>query len=92
MPNIEVYGFTKKAVFDKIVNIVKENFPDEVDDTVITFIDSKVFDLAGESRPYIRMIHTSNKKAEEMGMVFSRYFEVEVLALGNYFEIEEIAF
>jgi hypothetical protein len=91
MPNIEVHGLVKtKKLLNKIAGIVRENFPDEVSDTVVTFTGSKVFDLNGKKRPYLRVIHVSNKKAEEMAKVFSRFFEAEALAIGNFFEIKEL--
>lgn len=87
MPNIELYGFEKaKKVVNEIAKIIKENFPDEANDTVITIIKSRVIDLQGKKRPYVRVLHISNKKAEAMAQVLSSHFEAEALALGNFFD------
>jgi hypothetical protein len=88
MPNIEIHGREMgDDLLGIIAYIIKNNFPEEVNDTVVTFADSKVFDLEGKERPYIRVIHTSSKKAEEMAIVFSKHFEVEVLTIESFFSI-----
>lgn len=92
LPNIEIHGYDseeEETIAATVFCIIKGKFSDELEDTVITFIPSRVVDYLGNKRPYLRVLHTTNKKAEIMAQAFAEYFEVEVLPLSNFFPLEE---
>lgn len=90
MPNVEVIGFAeeRKGDIESIIfSTIEDILPKNIEDTVVTFIESQVVDQFRVPKPYLRILHTNRSDAMKLGKALSKQYglDTEIATLEYFF-------
>jgi len=67
VPNIEIHGLDEKGakdIYDRIIAVFRGR--PYFDDMVVTIYPTKVYDLAGNTQPFLRLVNSHQEHTDEI--------------------------
>lgn len=83
MPNIEIFGATKKLRI-RIIDTVTTSLYEIGGDIVFTIHKVKVKDICGNDAPYVRITDTDIFRAEEIAVILHEIVDVEISIIDGF--------